>query len=284
MKLTIEHVSEHPRRDELRGVGGIPLSKTRLVYAQFVTPSDPADPTKRMEPYTAGLPRIYGGVVYNGGTPWGEGFDRALMLRAFALTSARFWIQEDEQRTDSLILDFEPQWLDDPTKLTPAQFAEAMRCLYDCGRYFNGLWGFPRWDWKLSPEQLEHVRRVVRGVTTLHLDGYWCAGWGEGKAIRKIDSLANLVFEIGRAPSECVLNHRPVKNLDPNAAPLTAGELRTAIKAGMDRGFTHQAVWHDGDEWAKPGDAKTVGPGGFEATKALCGRDDIAGVIREFTA
>lgn len=272
--LIVEHVSEHPDRDDLDGIGGVPLSDIRLVYAQYVKPDSPS---------TQGLPRIYSGVTYNGGTPWSDTFDRSLMLDACSDTQTRVASATGTSDPNNIVLDFEPQWLSDITSLSSSQFAEGMRCLYDCSVRFGGLWGIPHWDWLPTEAQFEFLRRVFSGQTNIHYDAYWYYTWSTAQYEQALSSLASRNFLLSKASTEAIIYVRPVLNADVLGTALTVDQWRAMLTAIRDNGFRRVCIWHDGNADSGPSSPATIGAGGFNATKAICAQSEIASVIAEFT-
>lgn len=276
--MKISHVTAHPNRDTLEGVGGLPLGPV-IVYTQDISPIGPDG--KRVTPYTEAVPRIGGGKTWNGGALWLEGFDADLLEEACWDTSRRLCEGLGEG-----IANIETEWSNKLCDLPAHQLAESCKVLSIIGGAFASFGPFPHHDWKPTDEQLPHLRRVATSMWFLDLDCYWWRDWDSVAYWDMIVRIHKLVVRLGRAPSEARPRLWAFREGADQKVMLTAEELRWALGYMRDAGFRHVHLWHDGDRNTDP--KATDGSSGvknksFAASKAWCEREDIRRVLDEFS-
>jgi hypothetical protein len=280
--LHIAHVSEHPSRAELDGLGGLRLSGIRYLYPQFVTPSDPADPTRRARPHTEGIPRINGSSTWNGGTPWADGFDVGLFRRAVMDTAQRLYEMWFDPKTphEGTVLNLETQWLEAFMGLEPRRLAEVSAVLVELAGEYMAVGPIPRHTWAPADKEgkLAWLRRFADRVPMLDLDVYLFKGVGKTGYSTVLNNTLEGVLAVGRAPSECLWRIMAHREGTDGKVLLTPAELRWVLAGIAGVGARRVLVWHNGDEWSKPGDPM------FEASKRWAASAEIAAVFAEFTA
>lgn len=255
--ITIEHVCEHPQREKISVLGK--LSRRRLVYQQFVRLTDPKT-GRPVEPYRCVMPRTHAGKADNGGSPWATNFDLNLMLKGIEHTCKRL---HQAQPTNEYVIDFE----DDATNTVladpmanPDHVAKSL-CVYRMIGKSSGCasWAFPRHEWLRSIQAFLPIwRDAADGVVTFDLDGYHWHLWDRKAYRAAMRNLAHAVVLLGLSPEECHLYRRPwFEQPSGMLQPLSADDWDAGFDICAEFGFRQFLIWHDGDEWAKPRDAKT---------------------------
>lgn len=253
MKLHLTHACESPNRDLLDGAGGIPLeTKWAIVYDQWVERTDPKNSKLGARPYNPGMPSVKGGVAYNGGAPWEDGYDEWHMMRCADDTKGRM---ESLRPTARFVcLDYEPKGPDgktdllNPASVTRDQFAQTMEMIGIAG--FDAIWGFPRWEYRLSVDpgivaciQRTELRRLV-------LDCYWVEGWAAPQYEQNMRRLRSNVNVLGYSTRHCIVNVRPF--VEGTGSEMQPQQFDEQLDILASLGFRRGWVWHEGTHLTKP--------------------------------
>lgn len=251
--LELTHICEHPSRDMLHGAGGIPLeTQWAICYSQWVERTDQKNSKLGARPYNPGLPRVHGGITYNGGAPWSDGYDEAHMIRCAEETQAR--TRALRPTAKYLCLDHEPKGDDgkldllDPANVGRDEFAQTMSMLGKAG--FDALWGFPRWSYELSIDKIACIQRL--NLRRLILDCYWVQGWTARTYAYNMELMRRNVNILGYSTRDCIFNVRPF--WEGSGKPMDAEAMGIQLGILSDLGFRTGWVWHEGTHLSKPDD------------------------------
>lgn len=268
-KMIIEHICEHPQREMLNKIGGVPLSTTRLVYQQYVSLDDPRDSSKRASPTVEGLPRTWQDRVINGGVPWSELYAPTLMRGSVVQTRARM-------KHEPRVFDWENAEV--LRALREGNNPNAVRRSLDVYRWlitFGGAWAYPRHDW------LPTIRRYPLAFPipqTMFLDSYWWRQSSLSQLKSMLRDLAECVVALSRDPSEAWFAVQPMAEGGARAT-LPPALLAQHLEAIYEVGGRKALIWHDGHEWTKPGSPQDVN---FARSVGLCGMPEYRRVFEEF--
>lgn len=278
---TIEHVCEHPDRKLLDGVGGVPLSRTRLIYNHLVERNDPKNPSLPLRPYNPGLPRVHGGTVYNGGAPWLPGYSGTHMTECLVETRYRFKLRHPPGEIH--VIDHE----DDATNAVLADPNANPNHLYRALELYNscvnsdgdGPWAFPRHEWYASIIAHPFVwREAILHIRRFHLDGYRWYQWNDSQHAAALARLARCLVALGRDPADAVVYHWPFMPGDPTKMH-TPESWAFGFRAAAGVGFRRHAVWHEGNEGTR---LNSDIDKRFRASLAFCNSPDIRAAFPAF--
>lgn len=207
--------------------------------------------------FSGPLPRVHAGKVYNGGTPWSDGFDPQRCIEGIkaGLCHSGFGLN------DVISIDYENDHVN--TVLAGGgnaeQLAKSLRVYLLAvngipGR--EGPWAFPRHEYLGTiRKNLQEFRRVLDTVDRLHLDAYHWHTHGSLQYARTIRNLSEAVKLFSLRPNDCVWYVRLQREgTDPNQPPiwLTPHELYSDLVTIYSEGGRDVAIWHPGDKWRNP--------------------------------